>query len=90
VTRRGSPRHRAANAATRARRAEAPRPRREDKLRVVPAEAPKATPSATRSRHEMTVVTTVASLATGSGNVDSHDATRPTLHRRRRRRKLCS
>jgi hypothetical protein len=65
VTRRGSPpRHRAANVA---RRAEAPRPGCEDKLRVVPAEAPKAAPSATRSRHEMTAVTTVASLATGQG-----------------------
>jgi hypothetical protein len=88
--RRESPRHGAANAASRARRAEAPRPEREDKLRVVPAEAPKATPSATRSRHEKTVVTTVASLATGPGNVDTHDADRPTSHRRRRRRKLCS
>jgi hypothetical protein len=39
----------AANAASRARRAEAPRPGREDMLKVVPAEAPKAVPSATRS-----------------------------------------
>jgi hypothetical protein len=83
VTRkRGSPpRHRAANAASRARRAEAPKPGHEDKLRVVLAEAPKAAPSATRSRHEMMVVTTVASLATGPGNVDSHDAARSTSHR---------
>jgi hypothetical protein len=81
--RRGSPppRHRATNAASRARRAEAPRPGREDKLRMVPAEAPKAAPSTTRSRHEMTLVTTVASLANGPGNVDSHDAARPTSHR---------
>jgi hypothetical protein len=85
MTRRGSPpRHGAANEAS---RAEAPRPGREDKQRVVPAEAPKATPLTTRSRHEMTAITTVASLATGSGNVDSHGAARPTSHRRR---KLCS
>jgi hypothetical protein len=90
MTRRGSPppRHGAANAASRAKCAEAPRPGREDKLRVVPAEAPKAVPSATRSQHEMTAVTTVASLATGPGNVGSHDAARPSSHRRRR--KLCS
>jgi hypothetical protein len=88
--RRGSPpRHVAANAASRARRVEAPRPGREDMLKVVPAEAPKAPPSATRSQHETTTVTTVASLATGPGTVDSHDAARPTSHRRRRRR-LCS
>jgi hypothetical protein len=86
--RRGSPRHRAANVASRARRAEAPRPGREDKLRVVPAEVQKATSSATRSRHEMTAITTVASLATGPGNVGSHDTARPTSHRRRT--KLCS
>jgi hypothetical protein len=54
---------------------------------VVPAEAPKAAPSATRSRHGMTAVTTVASLATGPGNVDSHNAAMPTSHRRRRRRR---
>jgi hypothetical protein len=84
------PRHGATNAASHARRAEAPRPRREDKLRVVPVEAPKAAPSATRSRHEITAVTNVASLATGPGNVGSHDPARPTSHRRRRRRKLCS
>jgi hypothetical protein len=84
--RRGGPRHGATNATS---RAEAPRPRREDKLRVVAVEAPKPVPSATRSRHEMTVVTTVASLATGPGNVDSHDVARATSHRRRRSRKLC-
>jgi hypothetical protein len=88
----GSPptRHGATSAASRARRAEAPRLGREDKLRVVPEEAPKAAPSATRSRHEMTAVTTVASLATGPGNVGNHGAARPMSHRRRRRRKLCS
>jgi hypothetical protein len=59
------PRHGAANVASHARRAEALRLGCEDKLRVVPAEAPKAAPSATRSRHEMTSVTTMASLATG-------------------------
>jgi hypothetical protein len=57
---------------------EAPRLGHEDMLRVVPAEAPKVAPSATRSRHETTVVTTVASLATGPGTVTSHDAARPT------------
>jgi hypothetical protein len=89
--RRGSPpRHGATNAASRARRAEAPKPGRGDKLRVVPAETPKAAASATRSQHKMMAVTTVASLAIGPGNVDSHDAARPTSHRRRRRRKLCS
>jgi hypothetical protein len=68
----------------------APMPRREDKLSVVPAEAPKTLSSATTSRHEMTTVTTVASLATWPGNVDSHDTARATSHRRRRSRKLCS
>jgi hypothetical protein len=88
--RRGSPpQHEAANAASRARRVEAPRPGREDTLRVVPVEMPKATPSATRSRHETTTVTTVASLATGPGTIDNHDVARPMSHRRRRRR-LCS
>jgi hypothetical protein len=67
----------------------APRTGREDMLRVVPAEAPKAASSATRSRHETTAVTTVVSLATGSGIVGSHDAARPTSHRRRRRRLCC-
>jgi hypothetical protein len=77
-----------ANAASRARRAEVPKLGREDKLRVVPAEARKAAASATRSRHEMMAVTIVACLATGPGNVDNHDAARPTSHRRRRM--LCS
>jgi hypothetical protein len=80
VTRRGSPRHVAANATSRARRAEAPRLGHEDMLRVVPTEAPKVAPSTTRSRQEATTVTTVASLATGPG-VDSHDVARPTSHR---------
>jgi hypothetical protein len=89
--RRGSPpRHEAANTASRARRVEAPRPGREDMLRVVPVEVSKAAPSATRSRHETTTVTTATSLATGLGTVDSHDVARPTSHRRRRRRRLCS
>jgi hypothetical protein len=88
--RRGSPRHEAANAASRARRVEAPRPGHEDMLRVVPVEVPKVAPSATRSRHETMAVTTVASLATGAGTVDSHDVGRPTSHKRRRRRRLCS
>jgi hypothetical protein len=86
----GSPRHEAANAASRARRVEAPRPGHEDMLRVVPVEVPKAAPSATRNRHETTAVTTVASVATGPGTVDNHDVARPTSHRRRRRRRLCS
>jgi hypothetical protein len=86
--RRGSPRHVAANATSRARRAEAPRLGREDMLRVVPKEAPKVASSTTRSRQEATAVTTVASLATGPG-VDSHDLARPTSHRQRRRRRLC-
>ena len=89
--RRGSPpRHEAADAANRARRVEASRPGREDMLRVVPVEVPKAAPSATRSRHETTAVTTAASVATGPGTVGSHDVVRPTSHRRRRRRRPCS
>jgi hypothetical protein len=80
--RRGSPRHEAANVASRARHVEAPRPGREDILRVVPVEVPKAAPSATRSRHKTMAVTTVASLATGPGTVDSHDVARPTSYKR--------
>jgi hypothetical protein len=53
------PRRAAPSAASRARRAEAPRPGREDVPRVAPAE----TPTAIRSRHETTPATTVASLA---------------------------
>jgi hypothetical protein len=41
-------------------------------------------PPATRNRHETTPATTVASSAIGLGIVDSHDAARPTSHRRRR------
>jgi hypothetical protein len=41
VTRRSPPRHGAANAANHARRAETPRPRREDKLRVAPRRRPR-------------------------------------------------
>jgi hypothetical protein len=91
VTRkRGSPpRHEDANAASLARHVEVPRPGHEDMLRVVPVEVPKVAPLATRSRHETTTVTTMASLATRPGTVDSHDMARPTSHRRRRRR-LCS
>jgi hypothetical protein len=88
--RRGSPRHEAAKAASHAKRVEAPRPGREDMLRVVSVEVPKAAPSATRSRHETTADTTATSLATRQGTVDSHDVVRPTSHRRRRRRRLCS
>jgi hypothetical protein len=58
---------------------------------VAPAEAPTTVPQVTRSRHEMTPATTVASLAIGLRSVDSHDAARPTsLRWRRRRSRLCS
>jgi hypothetical protein len=67
-------------------RAESPKPRREDVPRVAPAEAPPAT----RSRHETTSATIVASMAIGPRSVDSHDAARPTSHRWRRRSQLCS
>jgi hypothetical protein len=88
--RRGSPpQHEATNAVSRARHMEALRQRREDMLRVVPVEVPKAA-AATRSWHETTAVTTAASLATEPGTVDSHDVVRPTSHRRRQRRRLCS
>jgi hypothetical protein len=49
-----------------------------------------AAPLATRSRHETTPATTVASLAIGPRSVDSHNAARPTSHRWRRRSQLCS
>jgi hypothetical protein len=84
------PRHEATNVASRARHVEAPRPGREDMLRVVLVEVSKAAPLATRNRHEMTTVTTVASLAIGPGTIDSHDVVRSTSHRRRRRRRLYS
>jgi hypothetical protein len=57
---------------------------REDLPRVAPAEAPMAAPPATRSWHETTPATTVASLAIGPRSVNSHDAARPTSHRWRR------
>jgi hypothetical protein len=41
-------------------------------------------------RHETTPAAPAASLAIGPGTVDSHDAPRPTSHRRRRRSQLCS
>jgi hypothetical protein len=79
--RRGSPLPRRAAASV-----EAPRPGREDVPRVAPAEALPAT----RSRHETTPATTVASYAIGPRSVDSHDAARLTSHRWRRRSQLCS
>jgi hypothetical protein len=84
------PRHEAANAASRARHVEAPRPGHEAMLSVVHMEVPKAAPSTTRSRHETTAVPTTASLSTGLGTVDSHDVARPSSHRRRWRRRPCS
>jgi hypothetical protein len=88
--RRGSPlpRWATASAASRARHAEALRPGREDVPRVAPVEVPPAAPLATRSRHETTSATTMASLTIGPRNVDSHNAARPTLHRWRRRSHL--
>jgi hypothetical protein len=81
--RRGSslPQRAAATAASRARRAEAPRPGHEGVPRVAPTEVPTAAPLATRSRHETTSATTVASLAIGPRSVDSHDVVRLTSHR---------
>jgi hypothetical protein len=84
------PRWAATSAASHIRRAEAPRPGREDVPRVAPVEAPMTAPPATRSRHEKTPVKTVARLAIGPRSVDSHDAARPTSHRWRRRSQLCS
>jgi hypothetical protein len=78
------PRWAATSAVSRARCAEAPSPGRDDVPRVAPAEAP----TATRSWHETTPATTVASLAIGPRIVDSHDATRPMSHRWRSQ--LCS
>jgi hypothetical protein len=63
---------------------------RKDMPRVAPAEAPSAAPPATRSRHETTPTTTMASLAIGASSIDNHDAARPTSHRWRRRSQLCS
>jgi hypothetical protein len=59
-------------------------------LRVAPTETPTAAVAATRSRHETTPATTVASLAIGPRSVDRHDTVRPTSHRWRRRSRLCS
>jgi hypothetical protein len=87
--RRGSPLPRRA-AARATRHAEAPRPGCEDVPRIAPAEAPPVAAPATKSRHETTPATTVASLAIRPRSVDSHDAVRPTSHRKRRRSQLCS
>jgi hypothetical protein len=86
--RRGSPlpRRAAASATSRGRRAEAPRPGREDMPSVAPVEAPPIT----RSQHETTSITTMISLAIGPRSVDNHDVARPTSHRWRRRSQLCS
>jgi hypothetical protein len=91
MRRRGSPLPRRAttSAASHARRAEEPRLEREDMSRVAPAEAPPAA-ATIRSRHEMTQVTTVASLAIGSRSVNNHDAVRPMSHRWGRRSQLYS
>jgi hypothetical protein len=80
------PRRAVASAASGISRAEAPKPKREDVLRVAPTEAPPAT----RSRHETTSATVVASMTIGPRSVDSHDAARPTSHRWMRRSQLCS
>jgi hypothetical protein len=86
--RRGSPlpRRAAASMASGTSRAKAPKLGHKDVLRVALADAPPAAPSATKSRHETTPATTVASLAIGLRSVDSHDMARPTSHRWRRRR----
>jgi hypothetical protein len=88
---RGSPlpRRAAASAASHARRAEAPRLGHEGVLRVALAEAPKAAPPATRSWHETTPATTMASFAIRLRSVDSHDEVRPMSHMWRRSQ-LCS
>jgi hypothetical protein len=90
--RRGSllPRQTAASAASRARHREAPRLGLEDVPRMARAEAPRVAPSASASQHRTMFAATVASLATGPGTVNSHNAARPTSHRRRRRSQLCS
>jgi hypothetical protein len=86
--RRGSPlpQWAAASVASGTSHAEAPKLGRKD----VPRVAPLVAPPATRSRHETAPATIVASLAIGPMSVDSHDVTRPTLHRWRRRSQLCS
>jgi hypothetical protein len=90
--RRGSPltRQAAASAASGTSHVEVPKPGSEDVPRVAPAEAPPAAPPATRSRHETTPATTVASLAIEPRSVDSLDAAMPMSHRWRRRSQLCS
>jgi len=64
----------AASAASRARRAEMHRPEREDLLRVMPVEAPRAAQPAGTSRHETTRATTIAGLVTGPRTAHSSDA----------------
>jgi hypothetical protein len=90
--RRGSPlpQWAAVRVASRARHVETPRPGREDVPRVVPAEAPTTVPSVTKSQHETTPATNVASLTTGPRSADNHDVVRPMSHRWRRRSRLCS
>jgi hypothetical protein len=83
------PRRATASAASRIRRAEAPRPGRKNVPRVAPVEAPPVALSAIRSLHETTYATTVVSLTIGP-SVDSHDAVRPTSHRWRRRSQFYS
>jgi hypothetical protein len=72
-----------------ARHVEALRAGREDMSRVALAEAPSAPPPTTRSRHEMTHATTMASLAIRPRSVDSYDVAKPTSHRWRRSSLLC-
>jgi hypothetical protein len=91
IGRRGSllPRQAAASVASVASRAKMPRQGREDVPRVMTVEAHRAAPLASKSRHEMTLATTAASLVIGPRIVDSHDAARPRS-RRRRSSRLCS
>jgi hypothetical protein len=81
--RRGSPlpRRATASVASGTSRAAEPKPGHKNVPRVAPAEAPSAVPPATRSRHETTSATTVASLAIRPRSVDSHNADRPMSHR---------
>jgi hypothetical protein len=90
--RRGSPlpRRAVASEASGTSLMEASKPGRNDVSRVAPVEAPPAAPPAIRSWHETASAATVASLAIGTRSVDNHDAARPTSHRWRRRRQLCS
>jgi hypothetical protein len=84
------PRQAAASVASVASRAKTPRQGHEDVPRVMIVEAPRAAPLASKSQHEMTLATTVASLVIGPRIVDSHDAARLTSRRQRRRSWLCS